>query len=196
MRNEEEGMINRLQATRFLVAQLTDEPIIASLGNPKFDLFVAKDRPQNFYMWNSMGMASSMGLGLAMARPQQKVIILDGDGALLMNLNSLTTAAARMPSNLLHVIWDNRQFELTGGQPTHTAYRADLGLLARGAGFEKVEVVETQAAFEKAFVRALREPGPWIMVALIDSERSAGRPPKSPSYIKHRFMHGLGLTPA
>ncbi len=111
-------MINRLEATRYVVAQVTDEPIVASLGNAKFDLFMAKDRPQNFYMWNSMGMASSMGLGLAMARPQQKVIILDGDGALLMNLNSLTTAASRAPSNLIHVVWDNSQFELTGGQPT------------------------------------------------------------------------------
>lgn len=187
--------MNRLQATRYLVQQLTDEPIIASLGNPKYDLFSAQDRPQNFYMWNSMGMASSMGLGLAMARPQQKVIVLDGDGALLMNLNSLTTAAARMPQNLIHVIWDNRQFELTGGQPTHTAYRADLGYIARGAGFEKVEMVETQAAFEHAFTRALREPGPWILVAMIDAERATGRPPKSPSFIKHRFMQSLGLTP-
>ena len=92
-------MLNRLQATRYIVQQVTDEPIIASLGNPKFDLFTAQDRPQNFYMWNSMGMASSMGLGLAMARPQQKVIVLDGDGALLMNLNSLPTAAARAPQN-------------------------------------------------------------------------------------------------
>ena len=102
-------MINRLQATRYLVQQLTNEPIIASLGNPKFDLFTAQDRPQNFYMWNSMGMASSMGLGLAIARPDVKVIVLDGDGALLMNLNSLPTAAARAPINLIHVIWDNRQ---------------------------------------------------------------------------------------
>ena len=94
-------MINRLDATRFMVGQLTDEPVIASLGNPKYDLFAAGDRPQNFYMWNSMGLASSMGLGLAMARPDRKVIVLDGDGALLMNLNSLTTAAARMPTNLV-----------------------------------------------------------------------------------------------
>jgi sulfopyruvate decarboxylase subunit beta len=128
-----------------------DEPIIASLGNPKFDLFTAQDRPQNFYMWNSMGMASSMGLGLAIARPQQKVIVLDGDGALLMNLNSLPTAAARGARNLIHVIWDNRQFELTGGQPTHTAFGTDLAKLAQGAGFEKVETVETQEAFEGAF---------------------------------------------
>ena len=188
-------MINRLQATRYLVQQLTNEPIIASLGNPKFDLFTAQDRPQNFYMWNSMGMASSMGLGLAIARPDLKVIILDGDGALLMNLNSLPTAAARAPVNLIHIIWDNRQFELTGGQPTHTAFHTNLGDMARGAGFTQVEQVETQEAFERAFARALQEPGPWILVALIDAERATGRPPKSPTYIKHRFMQSLGVTP-
>ena len=188
-------MLNRLQATRYVVRQVTDEPIIASLGNPKFDLFTAQDRPQNFYMWNSMGLASSMGLGLAMARPEQKVIILDGDGAILMNLNSLPTAAARAPHNLIHVIWDNHQFELTGGQPTHTAFRTDLARLAQGAGFDKVETVETQEAFEGVFCRALREPGPWIIVAIIDAERAAGRPPKSPTYIKHRFMESLGVKP-
>jgi thiamine pyrophosphate-dependent acetolactate synthase large subunit-like protein len=195
MKSEGQGMINRLQATRYLVQQLTNEPIIASLGNPKFDLFTAQDRPQNFYMWNSMGMASSMGLGLAIARPDLKVIILDGDGALLMNLNSLPTAAARVPVNLIHIIWDNRQFELTGGQPTHTAFHTNLEAMARGAGFTQVEQVETQEAFERAFPRALQEPGPWILVALIDAERATGRPPKSPTYIKHRFMQSLGVTP-
>ena len=188
-------MLNRLQATRYVVQQVTDEPIIASLGNPKYDLFTAQDRPQNFYMWNSMGLASSMGLGLAMARPEQKVIILDGDGAILMNLNSLPTAAARAPHNLIHVIWDNHQFETTGGQPTHTAFRTDLARLAQGAGFDQVETVETQEAFERAFSRALRETGPWIIVAIIDAERAAGRPPKSPTYIKHRFMQSLGVKP-
>src|SRR5262245_66487165 len=117
-------------------------------------------------MVNSMGICSAMGLGLAVARPDLKVIILDGDGALLMNLNSLPTAAARAPVNLIHVIWDNRQFELTGGQPTHTAFHTNLGALARGAGFEQVENVETQEAFERAFSRALQHPGPWIIVAL------------------------------
>lgn len=186
-------MINRLQATRYIVDQVTDEPIIASLGNAKFDLFTVKDRPQNFYMWNSMGMASSMGLGLAMARPKQTVIILDGDGSLLMNLNSLPTAAARKPQNLIHVVWDNRQFELTGGQPTHTASGANLAELARAAGFEQVAAVETQADFEAAFAQAYREPGPWVIVAHIDTERALGRPPKSGTYIKHRFMQSLGI---
>ena len=92
-------MLNRLQATRYIVQHVTDGTDHC-FGESEVDLFTARDRPQNFYMWNSMGMASSMGLGLAMARPQQKVIVLDGDGALLMNLNSLPTAAARAPRNL------------------------------------------------------------------------------------------------
>jgi len=112
-----------------------------------------------------------------------------------MNLNSLPTAAVRAPQNLIHVIWDNRQFELTGGQPTHTAFRTDLAKMAQGAGFDKVETVETQEAFERAFSCALREPGPGIIVAIIDAERATGRPPKSPTYIKHRFMESLGVKP-
>jgi thiamine pyrophosphate-dependent acetolactate synthase large subunit-like protein len=187
-------MLNRLQATRFLMQQLTNEPVIASIGNAKFDLFAAQDRPQNFYMWNSMGMASSMGLGLAMARPDLKVIILDGDGAILMNLNSLPTAATRSPQNLLHIIWDNRQFEMTGGQPTHTAYQTDLACLAKGAGFTNVEAVNTLEAFERVLLQALHEHGPWVIIAHIDATRATARPPKSPTYIKHRFMQGIGVA--
>ena len=187
-------MLNRLQATRYIVQQLTDEPIIASLGNPKYDLFTAQDRPQNFYMWNSMGMASSMGLGLAMARPQQKVIVLDGDGALLMNLNSLPTAAARAPRNLIHVIWDNRQFEPRVGNQRIPPFARTW------PGWRKVPVLRRSRPLRprrglSALFPAPAEPGPWIIVAIIDTERATGRPPKSPTYIKHRFMGSLGVKP-
>jgi thiamine pyrophosphate-dependent acetolactate synthase large subunit-like protein len=185
-------MINRLKATRYLVAQLTDEPIVASCGNPKFDLFTAAEtRWANFYMWNSMGMASSIGLGLAMARPDKKVIVLDGDGAILMNLNSLTTEASKAPANLVHIIWDNAQYQITGGQPTHTGGRADIEAMARGAGFEQALTVETFAGFKKALSRILVKPGPWILVARTDSSDAPGRPPKSPVMIKNRFMEAL-----
>jgi thiamine pyrophosphate-dependent acetolactate synthase large subunit-like protein len=185
-------MINRLEATRYLVQQLSDEPVIGSCGNPKYDLFTAAGkRKANFYMWNSMGMASSIGLGLAMARPDKKVIVLDGDGAILMNLNSLTTAASKNPSNLVHIIWDNGQYQITGGQPTHTSEKADLGAIARGAGFEKVLTVGTITAFKEAFSQILSKPGPWILVAKTDSAGAPGRPPKSPVYIKNQFMEAL-----
>jgi thiamine pyrophosphate-dependent acetolactate synthase large subunit-like protein len=187
-------MINRLEATRYLVQQLADEPVIASCGNPKFDLFTAAgEREANFYMWNSMGMASSIGLGLAMARPDEKVIVLDGDGALLMNLNSLTTAASKSPGNLVHIIWDNGQYQITGGQPTHTSGKADLESIARGAGFHKVSTVDTMAAFKEALSQILSEPGPWFLVAKTDSAGAPGRPPKSPVHIKNQFMKGLSV---
>ncbi len=185
-------MINRLEATRYLVEQLSDEPIIASCGNPKFDLFTAAEkRKANFYMWNSMGMASSIGLGLAMARPDKKVIVLDGDGAILMNLNSLTTGASKAPANLVHIIWDNAQYQITGGQPTHTGGKADIEAIAKGAGFKRALTINTLAAFKEALSQALAQPGPWILVARTDSSEAPGRPPKSPVYIKNQFMEAL-----
>jgi len=185
-------MINRLEATRYLVEQLSDEPVIASCGNPKFDLFTAApNRKANFYMWNSMGMASSIGLGLAMARPDKKVIVLDGDGAILMNLNSLTTAADKAPANLVHIIWDNAQYQITGGQPTHTGGKADIAVIAKGAGFKQALTVDTSAAFKAALSKILSQPGPWILVARTDSSAALGRPPKSPVYIKHQFLEAL-----
>jgi thiamine pyrophosphate-dependent acetolactate synthase large subunit-like protein len=185
-------MINRLEATRYLVDQLFDEPIIASCGNPKFDLFTAAaKRKNNFYMWNSMGMASSIGLGLAMARPDKKVFVLDGDGAILMNLNSLTTTAAKAPVNLVHIIWDNEQYQITGGQLTHTSGEADIETIARGAGLKQALTVDTFAAFKKALSQIFIQPGPWILVVKTDSSKALGRPPKSPVYIKNQFIEEL-----
>src|SRR6187200_1232891 len=77
--------VTRVEATRVIVALAGDAPIVASLGHPAYDLFAAGDRPQNFYTWGSMGLASSIGLGLAMAQPARRVVVLDGDGSLLMN---------------------------------------------------------------------------------------------------------------
>jgi thiamine pyrophosphate-dependent acetolactate synthase large subunit-like protein len=187
-------MLPRYVATQYLAGRLRDELVVASLGNAKYDLFLAGDRPLNFYLWNSMGMACSMALGLAMAQPQRRVIVLDGDGALLMNLGSLATEAVAKPANLIHIVWDNRQYQLTGGQPTHTAFGTDLARIAEGAGLEQVERVETLEAFRSAFDRAMSNPGPWFILALVGPEASPGRPPKSPTFIKHRFMAALGVS--
>lgn len=187
-------MINMLEATKALVTRLSeDDLVVGGLGNPKYNLFQAEDRPRNMYLWNAMGMTSSVGLGLAMARPENRVVILQGDGCLLMNLSSLTTEAWRAPRNLIHICWDNRMYELTGQQPTASAGPADLARIAEGAGFEKVARAETLAAFEAAIDKALGEDGPWFIHALVDSQRAAPiPPPKSPTGIKHRFMSHLG----
>ena len=188
-------MINRLEASKYMTSKLSDELVVTSLGNEKKDLAEAGDRDRNFYMWNSMGMASSMGLGVAMARPETKVITVDGDGALLMNLGSLATYAVRNPPNLMHICWDNRMYQLTGGQPTATAFRTDLAKVAEGCGFapEKVFRCETLDAFKAAFDQALTEPGPHFILGLTDSTAATGTIPKSPTYLRHRFMAALGV---
>src|SRR5262250_2438706 len=89
--------MTRLEATQVVGAKAGDAAIIASLGHPAYDLFAAGDRPRNFYTWGSMGVASSIGLGLALAKPESRVLVLDGDGSLLMNLGSLATIGLVRP---------------------------------------------------------------------------------------------------
>ena len=129
--------MTRLEATRLVVGTLGDEPrtpIVASLGHPAYDLFAAGDRPANFYTWGSMGLASSIGLGLAIARPDRRVVVLDGDGSLLMNLGSLATIGWTRPPNLVVIVWDNESYATTGGQDTATAHGADLAGAGRAMG--------------------------------------------------------------
>jgi thiamine pyrophosphate-dependent acetolactate synthase large subunit-like protein len=185
-------MIDRAEASRYLVGRLNDELVVTSLGNEKYDLRQAGDRDRNFFNWNSMGLASSLGLGLAMAQPDLKVIVYDGDGALLMNLGSLATIAARQPKNLIHIVWDNRSYAMTGGQPTATAFHTDLGKVAEGAGYPKVERVETLAAFQNVTDRALKEPGPWFLHCLTEVKPAKSGGLSSPTANKHRFMNAIG----
>ena len=190
-------MLKRSEATQAVVNRVNDDTLmVASLGFAKYDLFKAKDRPRNFYMWNSMGMGASMALGMALAQPGKRVVVLQGDGDLLMNLGTLATEANQNPKNLIHVVWDNRMYAITGKQPTATAGKADLAAIAIGSGFDKNKVarVETLGAFEKAFEQAWVEEGPWFIHALItDDAAPKERPPKSPTFIKHRFMTDLGV---
>lgn len=184
--------MNQLEATRALLRHVRDEPIVASLGNPKFDLALAGDRPQNFYLWGGMGLASSVGLGLALAQPSKKVIALEGDGSLLMNLGSLATIGWRAPRNYLLVVWDNASYELTGQQRTATSAGADLAGVALAAGIPRAHRVKTVAEVEEALARELSQDGPALIVAQVDAGRSPGRPPKDPVFIKDRFMAALG----
>ncbi len=182
--------ISRLHATKFLVEKLSNEFIIASLGNPSFDLFYAKDRGRNFYTWGCMGLASSIGLGLAL-QVKEKVIVLDGDGSILMNLGSFTTIATQSPPNLIHIIWDNEQHQITGKQPTATAKKTRLAEVAKAAGIKKSYEIVREEEFEELVVRALQEDGPWVLVAKIDSEGATGRPSRDPVLLKHKFMGSL-----
>lgn len=184
--------MRRLEATRLLLKHAGDAALIASLGNPAYDLALAGDRPEHFYTWGSMGLASSIGLGLAIARPDRRVIVLDGDGSLLMNLGSLTTIATVAPPNLLVIVWDNGSYALTGGQATPTAGRTDLAAVATGAGIAAVASAHDLAGFEEALTRLLDRPGPALLVARVEPGNSEGRPPTDCVFIKTRFLEALG----
>jgi thiamine pyrophosphate-dependent acetolactate synthase large subunit-like protein len=188
--------MNRLDATRRLIAALDEEPIVASLGHPAYDLYGAGDRPANFYTWGSMGLASSIGLGLALARPDLRVFVLDGDGSLLMNLGSLATIGWTRPPNLVLVVWDNQEYGTTGGQETATAHGADLEMAARAMGASSTATVRTEEAFDAAIARSRTDPGPWVIVAKVDEAAPAAKPPLDCVFIKQRFMAAIGQEEA
>jgi thiamine pyrophosphate-dependent acetolactate synthase large subunit-like protein len=186
--------LSRSQASKLLLGKVTDQPILGGIGGPTYDLYGAGDRDRNLYTWGSMGQISSMGLGLAVARPELTVIVLDGDGSILMNLGSLATIARKGPPNLVHIVWDDQVYETTGRQPTHTATGTDLAGVARAAGIPKALAVDDEADFVAAIDRALAEPGPWFIAAKIVPEKATARPPRDPLFFKYRFMRAIDKT--
>jgi thiamine pyrophosphate-dependent acetolactate synthase large subunit-like protein len=192
--------VTRIEATRLIVELAGDAPIIASLGHPAYDLFAAGDRPQNFYTWGSMGLASSVGLGLALARPDARVIVLDGDGSLLMNLGSLATIGLLRPANLVVVVMDNQEYATTGGQPTPTAHGADLEAVARAMGIAATATVRNEDELRnvaRSFQgrdRGAESPapqGPVFIVAKVQESAPTAKPPLDCVFIKQRFMSAI-----
>jgi thiamine pyrophosphate-dependent acetolactate synthase large subunit-like protein len=185
--------MNRLEATRAVVARLRDaDAVVASLGHPAYDLYTAADRPTSFYTWGSMGLASSIGLGLAMAQPDRRIVVLDGDGSLLMNLGSLATVGWTRSKNLTIIVWDNALYGTTGGQDTATAHGADLAAAARAMGVANAVTVITTTELEQAVDRSAAESGPWVIVAKVGENTPTLKPPLDCVFIKQRFMAAMG----
>jgi thiamine pyrophosphate-dependent acetolactate synthase large subunit-like protein len=185
--------MTRLDATRRLAAALGNDLVVASLGHPAYDLFAAGDRDTYFYTWGSMGLASSVGLGLAMAQPDRRVVVLDGDGSLLMNLGSLATIGWVKPANLVVIVWDNGLYGTTGGQDTATAHGADLDAAARAMGISATATVKTLSELDHAMARSRIDTGPWVIVAKVDESAPAVKPPQDCVFIKQRFMAAIGV---
>ncbi len=135
--------MNRLAAIRLVAKSAGDSLIVCNLGYPSRELYSVRDRQENFYMLGSMGLASSIGLGIALARPDRRVIAIDGDGSIIMNLGSLSTIASQAPGNLLLVIMDNGAYGSTGGQASATSGKTNLARLAKAAGIGEVREVSS-----------------------------------------------------
>jgi thiamine pyrophosphate-dependent acetolactate synthase large subunit-like protein len=188
-------VMNRFDLTRRLVAKLKDEAVIGGIGHSNFDLWASGQRPQNFYMLGSMGLAVPIAHGVAIAQPQRKVFALEGDGSLLMQLGCLSTVAARAPKNLVIVVWDNGVYAITGGQETPAALaRTDFVAIARGAGIAQSHWASDEAEFEALVDRALAGDGPWLIAARIDGQPAAKQTPRDPILHRQRFMQGMGAA--
>ena len=184
--------MNRADLTKRLVARLKhEEAVIGGIGNTNFDLWAAERRPQNFYMLGSMGLAAPIALGVAIAQPARRVVALEGDGSILMQLGCLATIAMLDQRNLVLVIMDNGMYQITGAQPTATAATADIVAIARGAGIAKSAWAADESDFEQLLERALAEDGPWLIAVRIDDKPAAGQTERDPAQIRDRFMRGL-----
>jgi len=186
-------IMNRFELTKRLTSQLKrDEAVIGGIGNANFDLWASGQRPQNFYMLGSMGLAIPIALGVAIAQPKRHVVALEGDGSLLMQLGCLSTVAVVAPKNLTVVVWDNGIYQITGGQPTASASTADLVAIARGSGIANANWAADEGEFDRLFAEALKG-GPSLVAARIDDKPGVATTDRDPVRIRAAFMAGLGV---
>jgi thiamine pyrophosphate-dependent acetolactate synthase large subunit-like protein len=171
-------MIERMDLLRTLAKRRTEEIVVMTMTTTLQWPLVSRHELDFDFLAFGMGHAGDFGLGLALARPERKVVVLKGDGGLLMCLGSLVTMGRYAPGNLVILLMENRSYEITGGQPLSS--RADFTALAKAAGFEgggatgkgKVERIETLAAFEETLPRLLTEEGPHFVVLPVTNKEA------------------------
>lgn len=180
----------RREAVKLIAKNIGRSLIISANGYISRDLFESYDKESNFYMIGSMGLASSIALGIALKNPKKNIFVFDGDGNILMNLGSLTTIGSVKPKNLVHVIFDNSSHESTGGQPTHTS-QINIDHIAKVTNYT---VFKTDSKIE--LVRVLKKirniAGPvMILVKVKKSNYVSKRITWNPIEIRDRFMDSL-----
>jgi len=159
----------RIDALRSVYDRLENRVVVTIMGAVAAELQSLGHRPNFFYLQHAMGLASSMGLGIALTRPDKQVVVFDGDGSVLMNLGGLTTLARYKPKNLVHVVFDNESLLSVGGFPTATSTGSDLAAIAAAAGIPRTAAVRTIDEFTKAFDDALSAGALTTLVAKVDA---------------------------
>ena len=182
--------MNRKEAIEFIAKRIGKNPIVSANGFISRDLFEVCDNPTNFYMIGSMGLASSIGLGIALKNPRKCIFVFDGDGNILMNLGSLITIGAIKPKNLIHVIFDNSAHESTGGQPTHTS-KIHLEKIAKASNY-MIFSASTKKGIQQILEKIKNVSGPiMILVKVSKSNYKSKRVDIQAPRLRHRFMKSL-----
>jgi len=182
-------MLNKNTAIKIILKNI-DGPIISANGHISRNLYSVKDLNSNFYMIGSMGLASSIGLGVALKNKEKKVFVLDGDGNILMNLGSLTTIGTLKPKNLVHIVLDNESHESTGGQPTHSG-KIQVEKIAKVVNYT-VFKIEKILELEKIMKKIKKIDGPIMILIKISQKSKIGKRIEiKPDAIRHRFTESL-----
>jgi thiamine pyrophosphate-dependent acetolactate synthase large subunit-like protein len=181
-------MLERRAATARLLAGRGDALVVTGLGSTTYDAFAAGDSPLTFYLWGAMGGAAMVGLGLALAQPRRRVVVITGDGEMLMGLGSLATIGVQRPANLAVVVIDNGLYAETGMQRTHTASGVDLAGVARSCGFAHAEAVRTASELERLGRAAYEAPGPFFAAIKVSPDpTSIELAPRDGPALRDRF---------
>ncbi|RZD43689.1 MAG: sulfopyruvate decarboxylase subunit beta [Thaumarchaeota archaeon] len=180
----------RKEVVKIISSHIGNTPIISANGFMSRDLFEVNDKESNFYMIGSMGLASSIGLGIALKNPKKQVFVFDGDGNILMNLGSLVTIGSLKPKNLVHIVFDNNSHESTGGQPTNSS-KISLEKIAKGVNY-KVFVIKSKSKLISVLKDIKKLKGPvFLLVKISISEERSKRVSWTPISIRNRLMKSL-----
>lgn len=175
-----------------VLAAREDALVVAGLGAPAWDVTAAGDDVRNFYLWGGMGQAAMIGLGLALAQPKRRVLVVTGDGELLMSAGALAVIGAERPSNLGLLVIDNEAFGETGGQPGIMAAGCDLAAVARGFGFTDAATVRTLAEVKALPKLLFDSTGPVLAIAKVAKTRPPlVLPSRDGVFLTHRFREAV-----
>jgi sulfopyruvate decarboxylase subunit beta len=161
--------VKRIDCLRAVYDDLADCAVVTIMGAVAAELYSLGHRDTFFYLEHAMGLASSIGLGIAVSQPDRRVVVLDGDGSLLMNLGTLTTLARYRPPNLTHVVFDNESLLSVGGFPTATSTGSDIARIAEGAGIANSQMVHDVESFRTAAAEAIRSDELACIVAKVEA---------------------------
>jgi thiamine pyrophosphate-dependent acetolactate synthase large subunit-like protein len=170
-------MIEGTRVIELIGKHRTDEVVVTTMSSARAWPTVSKEPELDLPLVGCMGKASSLALGVALARPDRRVIVLDGDGSLLMNLGSLVTVAGMAPRNLVHFVLEGRTYDTSGGQPTPGEGRGDLAGIAKAAGYRTAVTIDDEAALEAALPDLLRGEGPAFACIRVNSMWASGAMP-------------------
>jgi thiamine pyrophosphate-dependent acetolactate synthase large subunit-like protein len=189
---QQQGKLQRRSVVARILADRGDILVVTGLGSPTYDCAAAGDHALNFYLWGAMGSAVTVGLGLALAQSQRRVLVMTGDGELLMGLGALATVAAKKPDNLAVAVIDNEHYGETGMQRTHTSAGVDLAAVARAAGFSETLTVRQTTELEAAIPLLYHAKGPVLAVLKVSIAKDPlVLPTWDGPYLKSRFRRAL-----